>query len=213
MLHAHDIQLMTPWGFAGELRRQSAHGVWDIRTGRAAPDACVVGYPPLYTVTEHSPLKTNQKKTIYYEVRAKRFIGGEASVALGFTALPYPNFRMPGWHRGSMAVHGDDGHRYINDTWGGLDFTQPFREGETYGVGMTFEVVGGQIAVECFFTREGALEGKWDLHEEQDSSAVLPVTGLEGFHDVSCAVGTFRGVECEVVFDPSRWRYKPAGTA
>jgi len=38
---------------------------------------------------------------------------------------------MPGWQRGSLAVHGDDGRKYINDSWGGKDFTSSFKEGET----------------------------------------------------------------------------------
>lgn len=201
---------MQPWGFTGRLQRVR-EGTWDLATDKRAPDACVIGYPPLYAPTLHSPLATGRKHTVYYEVHVRGSSSSEVSLALGFTALPYPNFRMPGWHRGSMAIHGDDGHRFVNDTWGGLSFTQPFRAGETYGVGMTFEAVNGQMAVECFFTRNGALDGKWDLHEEQDSDVILPVTGLEGFHDVSCAVGTFRGIECEVVFAPSRWRYRPEG--
>ncbi|KAJ4290767.1 hypothetical protein N0V88_006516 [Collariella sp. IMI 366227] len=45
---------------------------------------------------------------------------GDICLSLGFTALPYPSFRMPGWHRGSLAIHGDDGHRYVNDAYGHL---------------------------------------------------------------------------------------------
>ena len=134
----------------------------------------------------------------------------ETSLALGFTALPYPNFRLPGWHRGSMAVHGDDGHRYVNDTWGGQSFTAPFKRGETYGVGMTFERVDGGIETTCFFTRDGVLDGEWSLHEEQDSDVVLPVTGLEGYHDLSCAIGTFNHVSFDVVFDPKLWKFRPS---
>lgn len=207
-LEARDMQLMRPWGFTGELTR-TGRGVWDLKTRRGAPDACVIGYPPLYAVTEHSPLATGRRHTAYYEVRMGAARGG--ALALGFTALPYPNFRLPGWHRGSMAVHGDDGHRFVNDTWGGASFTEPFREGGTYGVGMSFEAVDGKISVSCFFTRDGVLDGSWDLHEEQDEDVVLPVAGLEGFHDLSCAVGTYGGVVGEVVFAAERWRYRPEG--
>jgi hypothetical protein len=37
-------------------------------------------------------------------------------------------------------VHGDDGRRFVNDTWGGKDFTAKFVEGETVGIGMEFSV-------------------------------------------------------------------------
>ena len=39
-----------------------------------------------------------------------------------------------------MGVHGDDGRRFVNDTWGGKDFTTKFVEGETVGIGMEFDV-------------------------------------------------------------------------
>ncbi|SPO02402.1 uncharacterized protein DNG_05075 [Cephalotrichum gorgonifer] len=208
-LQTHDIKLMKPWGFTGQLRH-TGQGVWDLQTNKTSPDSCVIGYPPLYAVTLHSPLASGKKKTIYYEVHVRDDGGrGETTVALGFVALPYPNFRLPGWQRGSMGVHGDDGHRFVNDMWGGLSFTQPFKRGETYGIGMTFEPVDGKIEVECFFTRGGKLDGKWDLHEEQDADVELAVTGLEGFHDLSSAVGTYKGTSLEVVFDPARWKYRP----
>ena len=138
---------------------------------------------------------------------------GDICLALGFTALPYPSFRMPGWHRGSLAVHGDDGHRFVNDRWGGKSFTGPFVKGETYGIGMTFTVPGhgGRLETEVFFTRQGVEAGRWNLHEEGDAEQDLPVTGLEGYHDVSCAVGTCGETAFEVVLDPARWRYRPAG--
>jgi hypothetical protein len=37
-------------------------------------------------------------------------------------------------------VHGDDGRRFVNDTWGGKDFTTKFIEGETVGIGIEFGV-------------------------------------------------------------------------
>lgn len=156
---------------------------------------------------------------------------GEIGLALGFTALPYPPFRMPGWHRGSLAVHGDDGHRFTNDRWGGKDFTRPFRPGQTVGIGMRFSwsgasssppsysyagkgkaaaggESGGRIEVEVFFTRDGKVDGRWDVHEELDASTDLPVTGLEGYHDLAIAVGTYQNVAVDIVLDPARWMYR-----
>jgi hypothetical protein len=144
-------------------------------------------------------------------------------------------YSMPGWHRGSLAVHGDDGHRFINDRWGGKDFTRPFNKGEVVGIGMTFSPgaggaaaaaaasssssdnktsggapgAGTVIEAEVFFTRNGKIDGRWNLHESLDAEADLPVTGLEGYHDLSVAVGTFGQVAAEVVLDPRGWAYKP----
>lgn len=155
---------------------------------------------------------------------------GEIGLALGFTALPYPPFRMPGWHRGSLAVHGDDGNRFTNDRWGGKDFTRPFKPGETVGIGMKFSSsgasppsysgkgkaggesggsgTGGRIEAEVFFTRDGKVDGRWDVHEELDASTDLPVTGLEGYHDLAIAVGTYQNVAVDIVLDPARWMYR-----
>ncbi|PNY29172.1 SPRY domain-containing protein [Tolypocladium capitatum] len=208
-LQAHDIRLMQPTGFNGKLNRLGT-GHWEASTARGSPDRCIVGYPPLYVVSSHDPTRLDRPKTIYYEVKLLRG-SREVSVAMGFTALPYPSFRMPGWHRGSLAVHGDDGHRFVNDRWGGKDFTAAFRRGETYGVGMTLRPTGtAHPKVDVFFTRNGAVAGGWDLHEETDAEEDLPVTGLEGFHDLSCAIGTFDGVSLEVILDPARWMYREA---
>ncbi|KAF5017769.1 hypothetical protein F66182_10276 [Fusarium sp. NRRL 66182] len=207
-LQAGNIRLMEPVGFNGKLTWMEP-GYWQAWTQKNSPDRCIIGYPPLYSVTEHDPLRLGQPRTIYYEVKLARD-SPEVFLALGFTALPYPSFRMPGWHRGSLAVHGDDGHKYVNDRWGGRDFTQPFQRGETYGIGMTFRPVGEMKAqVDIFFTRNGTLTGGWALHEETDAEQDLPVTGLEGFHDLSCAIGTYDGVKFEAMFEPSKWMYNP----
>lgn len=207
-LDTSNIRLIEPVGFSGQLNWISP-GNWQVSTKKNSPDRCIIGYPPLYSVTEHDPIRLNQPRTIYYEVKIAHD-SPEVFLGLGFTALPYPSFRMPGWHRGSLAIHGDDGHKYVNDRWGGRDFTEPFRCGETYGVGMTFRPVGGpQPQVDIFFTRNGTFTGGWALHEETDAEQDLPVSGLEGFHDLSCAIGTYDGVKFEVIFEQSKWLYNP----
>lgn len=212
-LQTKNIRLMEPMGFNGKLTFVSP-GQWHVATNRNAPDRCLISYPPLYSVELHDPSRFNVPKTIYYEVKLLHESKNNF-VAMGFTALPYPSFRMPGWHRGSLAIHGDDGHKYINDRWGGKDFTQEFRKGETLGVGMTLSP-GEQSHkpnVVIFFTRDGRRERhmEWNLHEETDAEEDLPVTGLEGFHDLCCAVGTYDAVSFEVIFDPSRWKYDARG--
>jgi hypothetical protein len=212
-------QLMQPQeGFKGTLDWAGA-GVWKARTAKGSPDSCVIAFPPLYSVTQDSPLALRpssgggvggRSKTVYYEVRIMPDSRAkETSLAIGFTALPYPSFRLPGWHRGSVGVHGDDGHRYVNDRWGGKSFAEPMKKGSTYGLGITFAAdPEGRLSVDIFFTKDGREAGRWNLHEETDADQDLPVTGLEGFHDLSCAVGVFDAVSFEVVFDPAKWLYK-----
>jgi hypothetical protein len=207
-LQASNIRLIEPAGFNGKLNWLGT-GHWEGSTSKGSPDKCIIGYPPLYVVSEHDPTRFGRPKTIYYEVKI-RSNSKNNFVAMGFTALPYPAFRLPGWHRGSLAVHGDDGRKYTNDRWGGKDFTHEFRKGEALGIGMTFTPTGTsrpQVAV--FFTRNGARTGGWNLHEETDAENDLPVTGLEGFHDLSCAIGAFDSVDFEVIFDPAKWKYRP----
>ncbi len=216
-----EIGVIKPRSYVGNLERPRL-GVWAGKTRSSCPDSCIISSIPLYSVLAHSPLRTGREKIIYYEVRIAKRNKREVNLAMGFTAAPYPTFRLPGWHRGCLAVHGDDGSKYINDRWGGKDFTQPFQPGETIGIGMklisrdlnappsySLTTATTPITVEIFLTRDGRMAGSWDLHEEGDSQEDLPVTGLEGLNDLYAAVGTFEAVEFEIVFNPGEWVYRP----
>ncbi|KAJ5233444.1 uncharacterized protein N7469_005210 [Penicillium citrinum] len=142
---------------------------------------------------------------------------GESGFSIGFVAQPYPSWRSPGWERGSLGVCSDDGCRFVNDSWGGREFTGPVRIGETVGLGMVFDGDGDGVdeyskkkrcKVEVFFTRNGRNAGGWDLHEERDQDAG-GVEGLEGDFDLYGAVGLFGGVDFEICFDPAGWLSKP----
>jgi hypothetical protein len=193
---------------------------------------------PVYSAPSDSPLLTERTKTIYFEIKINRF--GEpvqktsknpfsrhkqqevvdSGLAIGFFAPPYPPMRLPGWQRGSLGVHSDDGRRYVNDTHGGIDFTSPFLAGQTIGLGITSKVpenppsydapASAKLDVEIFFTRDGKREGSWNLHEERDvEDDVHGVEGLEGMHDLFPAVGVFGAVEWEVRFREREWLYRP----
>ena len=129
---------------------------------------------------------------------------------------------MPGWERASLAVHGDDGRRYVNNTWGGKDFTSPIQVGDTVGLGMAFTAINNHaddyknhletkkaINVEVFFTRNGRKGEAWDLHEELDADQDLGIDGLDGQFDLYAAVGTFGSVEFDVYFNRQDWLWRP----
>lgn len=200
-------------------------GLWRGLTKQRSQDSCLLSSLPLYFAVADSPFNTGRKKSIYFEVKILR-IGGnsgtdESSLALGYCALPYPTWRMPGWERGSLAVHADDGRRYVNNTWGGKDFTSPVQEGETVGLGMTFGIPDSppeyrelpaeeaKLKVDIFFTRNGKPSGGWSLHEELDAQDDLGVDGLDGLFDLYGAVGTFGDVRFEAAFSSRDWLWQP----
>ena len=124
---------------------------------------------------------------------------------------------MPGWERGSFAVHSDDGHRYVNDNEGGKDFTTPIRAGETVGLGVTYSIQetsnqqypGVGLKGEVFFTRNGQKAGSWNIHEELDEEDRLGVFGIDGTYDLFAAVGIFGRVSLDVLFNSRDWLWMP----
>lgn len=237
---AHNHVLVKPQtpNFVGDMRQDNT-GAWVCDTRSATKDSLIQTELPMYSAPADSPLVTEQPKTIYFEIKINRF--GEpvhkpsknpfsrhkqqeevdSGLALGFFAPPYPNFRLPGWQRGSLGVHSDDGRRYVNDTHGGMDFVAPFQAEQTLGLGMTFKLpsnppaygeqgTGVKLDVEIFFTRNGKKEGSWNLHEERDEQDdPHGVEGLEGQHDLFPSIGVFGAAEWEVRFKEHEWLYRP----
>ncbi|KAI9730154.1 MAG: hypothetical protein M1818_008248 [Claussenomyces sp. TS43310] len=222
-----DMSLIKSPVMLGDLKHVSS-GLWNAKVKRHSPDSCILTTLPVYSPLAHSPLRTHCAKTIYFEVQILREHRSEVPLGLGFVATPYPPFRLPGWERASLGVHGDDGHRYVNDKWGGKDFTAPFKGGQRVGIGMTFSrrktdtglpygveewpaqtEADTPIKVDVFFTRDGQQVGNWNLHEENDAQQDLPVTGLEGMNDLYAAVGTFESVTFDIIFNPNDWLYHP----
>lgn len=216
--------LVKPPSYIGDLVQSSpVPGTWQCRTASKCPDSTLQTALPIYAALAHSPTVTGGPKTIYFEVHIQSLGGAarqsntDAGLALGYFAPPYPGFRLPGWQRGSLAVHSDDGRRFVANPNGGVDFTAPFRAGETVGLGMRFAVPrrppqygleGHVLDVEVFFTRDGKRVGEWDLHEERDREENT-VKGLEGECDLFPAVGVFGGCDFEVKFLERDWMYHP----
>ncbi|KAI4846148.1 hypothetical protein E4T44_02360 [Aureobasidium sp. EXF-8845] len=204
--------------FSGELKRaMRQHNSWSVRTRKNCGDCILTTSAPLYSAALNDPLRNQGRPfTIYFEIRVMRMGSdsgdeGDAGIAIGFVAPPYPTFRLPGWERGSFGVHGDDGRRYIDDDGGGQDFTTYFKNGETVGIGMHIrpaQFPGRRRDVEVFFTREGQKEGGWNMYEERDGDDCGSIVGLEGDHDLMAAVGMFGQVEFEVRFRREEWLYR-----
>lgn len=197
---------------------------------RAPGDQMLTTLLPLYFASTSNPLSPHfavaksQPYTIYFEITPIAFNSPEATVAIGYTAKPYPPGRQPGWHRASLAVHSDDGNRYVNNSWGGQPFTRPVREGETVGLAVRFESMlsaagsnkekGGKLLqsdrevhsmlpkckTRVYFTRNGAVEGSWAMDEERDAEKDEGIAGLQGECDLYAAVGIFGSAEVEVRF-------------
>ena len=183
-----------------------------VSTAAGCLDTTLLSSQPLYAAGYHHPANTHLPKRIYFEIRILRLPPRpqDATVAIGFAAKPYPSFRLPGWNRGSLGVHGDDGRRYCNDSYGGKDFVQGgWRAGERVGIGMCFGTgdatgeAGGAGAGggEVWFTRNGERIGGWWLDEEVDAERDWdPRVGLDGRWDVYAALGVWGGgIQVEVL--------------
>jgi hypothetical protein len=200
--------------------RRLSPTTWHVATNRSQQDAIILSSLPLYFACQDNPLLTERAKTIYFEILVRKIRDDNSGIAIGFAAKPYPPWRLPGWHRASIGVHGDDGRRFVNDPWGGRDFVDAFREGEVIGVGMTFQVTeasaaGGRppsglarVKTRAFVTRDGRTDDRWgwDIDEERDERDE-GVVGLMGEGDLYPAIGVFGGVDFEVRFGGSvGWR-------
>jgi hypothetical protein len=209
------VSLQRPKEYNGKLEEVSM-GAYRGSTRAGSKEACLLSTLPLYFAAAESPLRTEVPKTVYFEVRILAFGRkrgqDESSLAIGFCGVPYPTWRMPGWERGSLGVHSDDGRRYVNNTDGGIDFTSPFNVGETIGLGLTFAASlapGTPLKADVFLTRNGSKTAGWNLHEEMDSEADLGVFGVDGSFDLFGSVGLFGEVSYEVHFNRRDWLWQP----
>ncbi|KAL8833356.1 MAG: hypothetical protein Q9170_004309 [Blastenia crenularia] len=88
-----------------------------------------------------------QNEVYYWE--AKIYDKPEASlISIGVTTKPYPLFRLPGWHRSSIA-YTSLGHRRFNQPFTPSSYGPEFVQGDVVGVG--YRPRTGTV----FFTRNG----------------------------------------------------------
>lgn len=193
-----------------ELKQTSA-GIWHVKTKKGQTDAMLLSTLPLYFAAVDSPLKTGKEYSVYFELKVLGIRDGESGIAIGYAAKPCPLWRLPGWHRASVGVHGDDGRRFVNDSWGGRDFVAKFEVGDVVGLGMKFETEergGEKVKTRVSFTRNGREEGGWEADEERDAERDEGIEGLQGELDMYPAVGVFGGIEAEIRLRREDWLYQ-----
>jgi len=99
---------------------------------------------PICTIHTTLPLAKNGSQPVEYSVRIMQLPPGSI-IAVGLGCLPYPvQFRMPGWHRESAAVHSDDGSKFYADSYGGKSYTDPFIAGDM--IRLSFSGENGVLA-------------------------------------------------------------------
>jgi hypothetical protein len=239
IIHSHQHTLLTPPRFKGSVSLVNAStSSWRVESYRGCKDTLIQTTIPAYATLSDSPLVTERPRTIYFEIRILRLGAStsstgpghahrltsmfsralhaadeECGVAIGFFAPPYPPFRLPGWQRGSVAIHSDDGRRYVSNPEGGVDCTTPFKVGETIGVGISFNMaayIAGRapkLEVDVVVTKDGRRIGGWNL-ERQGDAAVEKLEGLRGEMDLFPAIGVFGETEIEVNFGETTWLYR-----
>lgn len=172
---------------------------------KKCPDTTILSQVPLYLARYHHP--SIGRPTVFgFTLRINALpLDGDSLVAMGLACAPYPTFRLPGWHRGSLAVHSDDGHRYCNDGFGGIEFTEPFSQGDIYTLGLIMIVVAdgtprGMVESEVRFFRNGQRVGSWQVREELEEGRMDPKVGFLGERDVFAALGVTGAKGVEVQF-------------
>ncbi|KAI9184441.1 hypothetical protein H9P43_003494 [Blastocladiella emersonii ATCC 22665] len=85
---------------------------------------------------------------LYYEVTDVA-MAPQTTLAIGLATVPYPYFRLPGWHDWSVGYHSDDGRVFCDNDGDGDAYGKPYRVDDVIGVGL--RTADGT----CFFTRNG----------------------------------------------------------
>lgn len=104
--------------------------------------------PPFACTSVQSNLPLPKLNEVYYWEVKLFDLPETTSVSIGLATKPYPNFRLPGLNRFSVAYHssGDKSHNY---PFNAMSFGSPLKEGDVVGVG--YRPRHGTV----FFTRNG----------------------------------------------------------
>ncbi|KAI9808148.1 MAG: Rsp5p-dependent ubiquitination, sorting of cargo proteins at the multivesicular body [Sarcosagium campestre] len=111
-----------------------------------------------------------QNEVYYWE--AKIYDKPETSlISVGMTTKPYPLFRLPGWHKHSVA-YTSIGHRRLNQPFSSTSYAPPYVQGDVVGVG--YKPRTGSV----FFTRNGKKLD--DVAHGLKSQNLFPTVGANG---------------------------------
>lgn len=180
-----------------------------VHSDKNCPDTTFVSSLPLFSPYMRIKDGPHGSGELYFEIKVTALRDSrKASIAIGFTCLPYPRFRLPGQHRGSVAVY-SDGRLYVNDPLDGKPFVTPFVKNQTVGLGISLN------RMIVFFTRNGKLEKEWSLisdHKEtmnyggrgvdpEQQYCISAIEGFDGAHDIYPAVGISGEAGLKVNFD------------
>jgi hypothetical protein len=97
----------------------------------------------------------------------------ESRVAIGLSTKPYPRWRLPGWHRHSVAYHSNNGAVYASNSVSGRSYGPSFKQGDVIGVGYLYQ--SGTV----FFTRNGEVSKKIKKNESCHNIYILTYTCIE----------------------------------
>eukprot|EP01124_Arcella_intermedia_P034438 TRINITY_DN8545_c0_g1_i3.p1 TRINITY_DN8545_c0_g1~~TRINITY_DN8545_c0_g1_i3.p1 ORF type:complete len:350 (+),score=71.48 TRINITY_DN8545_c0_g1_i3:136-1050(+) len=159
--HSHDIFRIC---------HEGATRFGDMRTGNWALKS---------TQLEPIPLDIPNKKILYFEISIEGPLGTADGVGIGLIlkGAEVGNY-MPGWVRGSFAMHSDDGNIYFNNGSGifqckSIAYGPPFHSiGKTVGCGFNF------TTQEIFFTHEGQfIDVAFTLPQQVPPGSISPCVG------------------------------------
>lgn len=128
----------------------------------------------------------------YYEVKILQ-LNDQDRLAIGFATKPYPRWRLPGWHRHSVAYHSNSGAVFASDPNFGKAYGPVYKQGDVIGVGYLYQ--SGTV----FYTRNGQNLGKASIGFKYPS--IFPIIGSAG----PCHVSTNFGFE-DFLFSPANQR-------
>jgi hypothetical protein len=138
-----------------------------------------------------------QNEVYYWE--AKLYDKPESTLlSIGLTTKPYPLFRLPGFHKYSIA-YTSTGQRRYNQPFNGTNYAPPFVQGDVVGVG--YRPRTGTV----FFTRNGKrLE---DVAHGLKSQNFFPTVGANGPANVHINFGQMGFVFIEA--NVKKWGLAP----
>lgn len=154
-------------------------------------------YDSVCSVQSNLPVP-KQNEVYYWE--AKLYDKPENTlVSIGMTTKPYPMFRLPGWHKHSIA-YTSTGQRRHNQPFNGTTYAPPYHQGDVIGVG--YRPRTGTI----FFTRNGKKLD--DAAHGLKSLNLFPTIGANGPASIHVNFGQLGFVFIEA--NVKKWGLAPA---